>query len=80
MFGNILGTLRKFQDDDKSKRTSEAARRREETSARIAAKIASETNAQHELVGTERELRTLRIATENAAYMLEHREIAVSKG
>ncbi|GMK56993.1 hypothetical protein CspeluHIS016_0308330 [Cutaneotrichosporon spelunceum] len=77
MFGNILGTLRKFQDEDKSSKRTEAAKRREETSARIAEKLRSEANAHQELGDAERELRTLRIQVDNAGYVLGHREIAM---
>ncbi|BEJ11843.1 hypothetical protein CspHIS471_0203030 [Cutaneotrichosporon sp. HIS471] len=77
MFGNILGTLRKFQDEDKSSKRTEAAKRREETSARIAEKLRSEANAHQELGDAERELRTLRIQVDNAGYLLGHREIAM---
>lgn len=77
MFGNLLGTLQKFKDDDGKSRGSEAAKRREQTSARIAERLRSETTKQHAIAETERELKALRVATESAVYVLKHKEIAV---
>ncbi|WWD02588.1 hypothetical protein V865_000628 [Kwoniella europaea PYCC6329] len=77
LFGNILGTLQKFQKDDKSSRTSEAAKRREQVSSRIAAKLRSETTLHNEIAESEREIKTLRINTESAEYILRHKEVAL---
>nr|XP_019044694.1 hypothetical protein I302_06607 [Kwoniella bestiolae CBS 10118]OCF23624.1 hypothetical protein I302_06607 [Kwoniella bestiolae CBS 10118] len=77
LFGNILGTLQKFQKDDKSSRTSEAAKRREQVSSRIAAKLRSETTLHNEIAEAEREIKTLRINTESSEYILRHKEVAL---
>ncbi|KAK8854785.1 hypothetical protein IAR55_003524 [Kwoniella newhampshirensis] len=78
LFGNLLGTLQKFQKEDKSSRTSEAAKRREELSSRIANKLRSETNLQRDISEADKELKALRIATESAEYVLKHKEIALT--
>jgi hypothetical protein len=78
LFGNLLGTLQKFKTEDKTSRTSEAAKRREEVAGRIAAKIRSENNLHHEIAESERELKTLRIQTDSAEYVLKHKDAAVS--
>ncbi|WOO84467.1 uncharacterized protein LOC62_06G007986 [Vanrija pseudolonga] len=77
MFGNLLGTLQKFKDDDGKSRGSEAAKRREQTSARIAERLRSETTKQHAIAETERELKALKVAGESAVYVLKHKEIAL---
>jgi hypothetical protein len=46
-------------------------------SERIAARIRSETNLHHEIAESERELKTLRIQTDSAEYVLKHKEVAV---
>jgi hypothetical protein len=78
LFGNLLGTLQKFKTEDKTSRTSEAAKRREEVAGRIAAKIRSENNLHHEIAESERELKTLRIQTDSTEYVLKHKDAAVS--
>lgn len=78
LFGNLLGTLQKFKTEDKTSRTSEAVKRREEVAGRIAAKIRSENNLHHEIAESERELKTLRIQTDSAEYVLKHKDAAVS--
>ncbi|WVF72805.1 hypothetical protein IAT40_007623 [Kwoniella sp. CBS 6097] len=77
LFGNILGTLQKFQKDDKSSRTSEAAKRREQVSERIAAKLRSESELRNEIADSEKELKSLRISTESSEYVLRHKEVAL---
>ncbi|WVR00011.1 hypothetical protein IAU59_007153 [Kwoniella sp. CBS 9459] len=77
LFGNILGTLQKFQKDDKSSRTSEAAKRREQVSERIAAKLRSESALRNEIADSEKELKSLRISTESSEYVLRHKEVAL---
>ncbi|WRT68405.1 uncharacterized protein IL334_005381 [Kwoniella shivajii] len=77
LFGNILGTLQKFQKDDKSSRTSEAAKRREQVSERIAAKLRSETTLHTEILDSEKELKSLKINTESAEYVLKHKQVAL---
>ncbi|KAL1406892.1 hypothetical protein Q8F55_006304 [Vanrija albida] len=78
MFGNLLGTLQKFKDDDGRSRGSAAAQRREQTSARIAERLRSETSKLHEIAEAERELKALRVGAESAAYVLKHKEIALA--
>ncbi|WWD19069.1 hypothetical protein CI109_103527 [Kwoniella shandongensis] len=78
LFGNLLGTLQKFQKDDKTSRTSEAAKRREELSSRIANKLRSETNLQRDISDADKELKALKIATESAEYVLKHKEVALT--
>ncbi|WWC90705.1 uncharacterized protein L201_005642 [Kwoniella dendrophila CBS 6074] len=77
LFGNILGTLQKFQKEDKSSRTSEAAKRREETSERIAAKLRSETTLHNDIIESEKEIKSLRMNTESAEYVLKHKQVAL---
>ncbi|OCF37941.1 hypothetical protein I316_00165 [Kwoniella heveanensis BCC8398] len=77
LFGNILGTLQKFQKEDKSSRTSEAAKRREQVSERIAAKLRSESALRNEIADSEKELKSLRISTESSEYVLRHKEVAL---
>lgn len=94
LFGNLLGTLQKFKNDDRSSRTSEAAsppflspalnidvdfqaKRREQVSERIATKLRSEATLHHEIAESEKELKTLRIATDSADFVLKHKDAAV---
>ncbi|WWC71560.1 uncharacterized protein I206_105518 [Kwoniella pini CBS 10737] len=77
LFGNILGTLQKFQKDDKSSRTSEAAKRREQVSERIAAKLRSENTLFNEIAESEKEIKTLKISVESSEYILKHKEVAL---
>ncbi|WWC63303.1 uncharacterized protein I303_105903 [Kwoniella dejecticola CBS 10117] len=77
LFGNILGTLQKFQKDDKSSRTSEAAKRREQVSERIAAKLRSETTLHNDIAESEKEIKTLKISVESSEYILKHKEVAL---
>ncbi|WVR07585.1 hypothetical protein IAU60_004627 [Kwoniella sp. DSM 27419] len=77
LFGNILGTLQKFQKDDKTSRTSEAAKRREQVSSRIAEKLRSETTLHNDIAEAEKELKSLRIGMESAEYVLRHKEVAM---
>ncbi|KAE8542565.1 hypothetical protein D1P53_001345 [Cryptococcus gattii VGV] len=78
LFGNLLGTLQKFKTEDKSSRVTEAAKRREELSERITKKLQSETALNHDIQETDRELKTLRIATETAEAIWRQKEIALS--
>ena len=94
LFGNLLGTLQKFKNDDKSSRTSEAvgtaiwrevhslmwcqAKRREQVSERIASKLKSESTLHHDIAESERELKNLRIMTDSAEFVLKHKDAAVS--
>ncbi|TYJ53090.1 hypothetical protein B9479_006271 [Cryptococcus floricola] len=77
LFGNILGTLQKFQTEDKSTRGSEAARKREEVSERIAKKLHQETALNHEITETDRELKGLKIASEHAEATLRQKDISI---
>ncbi|WVN85913.1 uncharacterized protein L203_101066 [Cryptococcus depauperatus CBS 7841] len=78
LFGNLLGTLQKFKTDDKSSRVSEAAKRRAEVSERIEKKLRSENALNHEISETDKELRSLRIATEHAEAVLKQKDIAMT--
>lgn len=53
------------------------AKRREELSERITKKLQSETALNHDIQETDRELKTLRIATETAEAVWRQKEIAV---
>lgn len=53
------------------------AKRREELSERITRKLQSETALNHDIQETDRELKTLRIATETAEAVWRQKEIAV---
>ncbi|KAK4684148.1 hypothetical protein P7C73_g6051, partial [Tremellales sp. Uapishka_1] len=77
LFGNLLGTLQKAKNEDKSSRTSEAAKRREQLSSRIAEKLRSETTLHHQIIEYERELKQLRIATDSSDYVLGQKEVAM---
>ena len=48
-------------------------------SERIASKIRSETNLHHEIADSERELKTLRIQTDSAEFIIKHKDAAVSE-
>ncbi|OXB36773.1 hypothetical protein J007_03461 [Cryptococcus neoformans] len=78
LFGNLLGTLQKFKTEDKSSRVTEAAKRREELSERITKKLQSETALNHDIQETDRELKTLRIATDTAEALWRQKDIALS--
>ncbi|WVQ74929.1 hypothetical protein IAR50_004537 [Cryptococcus sp. DSM 104548] len=77
LFGNILGTLQKFQKEDKSTRGSQAAKKREEVSERIAKKLHQETALNHEITETDRELKALKIATEHAETTLRQKDVSI---
>ncbi|CAD6577548.1 MAG: hypothetical protein TREMPRED_001976 [Tremellales sp. Tagirdzhanova-0007] len=77
LFGNLLGTLQKFKNEDKSSRTSEAVRRREQVSERIATKLRSEATLHHQIAESEKELKSLRITTESADFVLKHKDAAM---
>ncbi|KAL7424093.1 hypothetical protein Q5752_001678 [Cryptotrichosporon argae] len=78
MFGNILGTLQRFQKDDKTTRQSEAAKRREQVASRIEAKLRSETTLHADIQATDKELRALKVAADSAEYVLRHKTIALA--
>lgn len=73
-----MGTLQKFKTEDKSSRVTEAAKRREELSERITKKLQSETALNHDIQETDRELKTLRIATDTAEALWRQKDIALS--
>ncbi len=54
------------------------AKRREQVSERIATKLRSEATLHHELAESEKELKTLRIATDSAEFVLKHKDAAAS--
>ncbi|RXK41126.1 hypothetical protein M231_01529 [Tremella mesenterica] len=78
MFGNLLGTLQKFKKEDKTSRTSDAAKRREQVSERIASKIRTENSLNQEIADNERELKTLRIQTGSVEFVLNHKQAAMT--
>jgi hypothetical protein len=53
-------------------------RKREEISEKIQKKIRSETTLHQDIQDAERELKSLRISTDSAEYILRHKEAAVS--
>lgn len=53
-------------------------KRREQVSERIATKLRSEATLHHQIAESERELKSLRIATDSADFVLKHKDAAVS--
>ena len=59
--------------------TNRQAKKREQVSERIANKLKSETTLHHQIVESERELKSLRIATDSAEFNIKYKDVAVSE-
>ena len=80
--GIILADMRAVFADDRPVKVElllilSQAKRREQVSERIQAKIRTESTLHHEIAETEKELKSLRISTDSAEFVLKHKDAAV---
>ncbi|KAJ9108084.1 hypothetical protein QFC19_002549 [Naganishia cerealis] len=75
LFGNLMGTLAKFGKEEKTRNSTEKAKKRDELANRVAMKIRSESNRVHEITGLTREIKGYRIEIERKQQEMNVREM-----
>ncbi|KAJ9105287.1 hypothetical protein QFC21_001655 [Naganishia friedmannii] len=75
LFGNLMGTLAKFGKEEKTRNSTEKAKKRDELANRVAMKIRSESSRVHEITGLTREIKGYRIEIERKQQEMNIREM-----